>query len=842
MSGRLVFTLSAAVALLAPSLARADALPSRFALAGGCYRLVGKSGAPVRGAEQVRMQATRLGSYLLYRPDKKFFASTSDGLRPVGSPGPRADWRVSLPSPDGTFTLTTASGSAPDAMAAVRFIPASGCAVFPELATDATGTPAKGDTPWGAVTGLIDGHMHWMTFEDFGGNFHCGRPWSPYGVEDALGNCNRVEGPFGVRALLQNFLNYHNPLFLHGTDGYPSFNRWANTNLTYEGTYWRWVERAWRSGLRLMVMTITENRELCKLQTKLRPNPGFNCDEMDTVKRSIADMRDLQNYVDAQYGGPGKGYFQIVTDPYEARRVINRGKLAVVLEIELSEPFGCRGKTGCDEHDVENGLQTLDTLGVRSALLVNKFNNALSGVRPDSGLNFGVVAIGNKSSSGDGWRMGPCTGAADVRFSLGTKSLAWFGASTLFKLAKLGTLPDPPTTNVCNTRGLMDIGRYAVNRLVDRHMIVNADHMSQQAVEQTLSILETRGYSGVISPHGWMDAGNWPRIWKLGGVAFPAHADAAAFVQEWRDMRPLRTPYLLGWGFGADLGGLSKQPAGPGAPGKGDPPFYPFTSLDGSVTFQAERRGNATFDYPRMGVANYGMYGDWIADVERTFERTGGPAPGGASLEQDLLNGAEAYLEMWERADGVPRPRCTPHDAVFGTRELGDIHLDATWEQLLHAAGQPQQRGRAWTWCVAGGGDDAAVLDHRGDVELIASTAPGRSAGGMAIGARPGGADGVRVLTAGGSRWIAEVRGGVVVAVGVARRELLDDAAALSEAMTLVHGTPPAPVSGPLRANPDHEAGERLIAKETYENSAGASAAAPPGLSGNAAALLCSLR
>ena len=35
-------------------------------------------------------------------------------------------------------------------------------------------------------------------------------------------------------------------------------------------------------------------------------------------------MRELQDYIDAQNGGPGKGLFRIVTDPFEARRVDQR--------------------------------------------------------------------------------------------------------------------------------------------------------------------------------------------------------------------------------------------------------------------------------------------------------------------------------------------------------------------------------------------------------------------------------------------------------------------------------------------------------------------------------------
>ena len=56
--------------------------------------------------------------------------------------------------------------------------------------------------------------------------------------------------------------------------------------------------------------------------------------------------------------------------------------------------------------------------------------------------------------------------------------------------------------------------------MMDKRMIVNPDHMCQAGVDATLTLLEARWYSGVISPHGWMDPGNWPRLWKLGGLAF----------------------------------------------------------------------------------------------------------------------------------------------------------------------------------------------------------------------------------------------------------------------------------------------------------------------------------
>ena len=133
-----------------------------------------------------------------------------------------------------------------------------------------------------------------------------------------------------------------------------------------------------------MVMSINENRVLCTLQ----PVKATDCDEMATVRRGLDDIRHLQDYADAQAGGPGKGFFQIVTDPYEARRVINQGRMAVVLEIEVSEPFGCRGwarPPTCDRAQIDRELDDLYQRGVRSALLLNKYDNPLAGTRFDSG-------------------------------------------------------------------------------------------------------------------------------------------------------------------------------------------------------------------------------------------------------------------------------------------------------------------------------------------------------------------------------------------------------------------------------------------------------------------------
>jgi hypothetical protein len=756
-SGAVAIVVIAVAAIgLAPSAARAE---TRYSVAGGCFNLASAaSGQLVPGGGQLRFQASDLGSYLLYTPAAQFLAAGGGGsVAPAAQPSPASDWVMDdasgggfafSPKSDPSRVLAISGGqlvTVPRSGAgdASRFsvAPSGGCAVFPEAELNATGTPASGPTPYGEVRGLMDGHMHWVNFEYLGGNFHCGRPWSPYGIPAALPDCSSIEGPAGAAAPMQNFLNYGNPVSPHDTTGWPTLASWGHTNLTYEGNYYRWVQRVWMAGERLMVMPVNENRVLCELQASRRNS----CDEMDTTRLELDDIHALQNYVDAQAGGPGKGFFQIVTDPFQARRVINEGKLAVVLEMEVSEPFGCRGTDGassCSQAQVDSELADLYRRGVRSSLLLNKFDNPLTGVRFDSGPVGALINAGNKSSAGSFWSAETCKGPEhDNQIDGGVPS--GFLATLISSLGVApGTAPAYPPAPHCNTRGLTGLGAHTVEAMMNRGMIVNPDHMSQRGVDATLKLAEARHYSGIISPHGWMDPRNWPRIWALGGMAFPNSGTASDFVQEWRTYRPLQTPFFFGWGWGADLGGLAEQGSPPAA---GSPHVsYPFKSLDGSVTLNRQRTGQRTFDYNNDGVAHYGLYADWTDEVRSV---------GGPQIADDLLNGPEAYLEMWERAVGVPATHCLPRKGRLRARGIGAIRLGMDDRTLLQGAGQPLTRHRAWTYCVQGAkastsrkkgkkkrrkstGGTTAILTPEGKVALIATTAKSYKARGIHPGDR----------------------------------------------------------------------------------------------------------
>ncbi|BAH35356.1 hypothetical protein RER_46480 [Rhodococcus erythropolis PR4] len=430
-----VVVATAGVSAAAPSPAP-TAQNSVYALANGCFALRTESGDFVRrdgsayltdvtkaaDAEPFRLHAAQLGRFMLYGPDGSMLSHDgADSVLATSEATPSTDWTVM--STGESFVLTATSngrqlisrdlmltmsdpGDVPES--AFTLIPRDGCADFPEAKVGANGVPGE-IGPNGEVTGFIDTHVHMNASEFMGGNLHCGRPFDPQGVTAALVDCPDHQ-PDGIPALLENVLSYGNPFETHDTTGWPSFADWpAHDSLTHEQTYYKWVERAWRGGLRIFTNLFVANRVLCELYPSKR-NP---CDEMETVRIQAQQTRELQDYIDAQYGGPGRGWFRIVSSPEQARQVAADGKLAVTLGVEVSEPFGCSVRNGipqCTEDDIDRGLDELYDLGVRQMIVTHKFDNALGGARFDGGVTGVAVNIGNYLGTGEFWQSEPCTG------------------------------------------------------------------------------------------------------------------------------------------------------------------------------------------------------------------------------------------------------------------------------------------------------------------------------------------------------------------------------------------------------------------------------------------------
>lgn len=522
------------------------------------------------------------------------------------------------------LTFFTATGSTTVAAESPWWEPPHRPAVDSEV--NVTGEPFRGTDDNGEVRGFVDAHNHLMTNEAFGGRMICGKPFSADGIADALADCPE-HFPNGEFAIFDQLTGSGN----HDPVGWPTFEDWpAHDSLTHQQNYYAWIERSWRAGQRVMVTNLTSNGVICTLLPKDR-----GCNEMKSVRLQAEKTYEMQDYIDEVYGGLGKGFFRIVTDAEQAREVVEDGKLAVVLGVETSEPFGCKQILDipqCSKADIDRGLDELHDMGVRSMFPCHKFDNALCGVRFDPGTLGIVINIGQFLSTGTFWKTEECTGPQRDN-PIGNAAPPEEIEKKLPKGVEVPTYP----AGQCNVRGLTRLGEYAVRGMAERGMMVEVDHMSVKAADQTFDVLESLSYPGVLSTHSWMDV-NWTeRLYKLGGFAAAYDFGSEAFVANAEETADLREKYDIGLGYGSDLNGVGGWPAprGEDTPNKVE---YPYTSVDGGSTVDRQVTGERTWDINTDGVAHYGLIPDWIQDIRNV---------GGESVVDEMFRGAESYLDTW---------------------------------------------------------------------------------------------------------------------------------------------------------------------------------------------------
>ncbi len=313
------------------------------------------------------MQATDLGKYLFYGEAQDFLGldegplaqgdvvvATAPSDRTTGPWTARTASFTIVNEPD-DLGLAVADGgqlvSVPAAQAETfTFVPAEGCAIYPEISLNATGEPNTGSPRYGEVEGTVDGHMHMMAFEFLGGHAHCGEPWHKFGAPYALKDCADHE-PNGCAAVARDgprgrSLPRHRRL--------AGLRRLAAVRLAHARVLVLPLARA-RAPRRPARLREPDGREpgpVRDLSGHVR-RPGRAEDRTATrwtpsAARSSGSS-ELEDYIDAQAGGPGKGFFRIVETPFQARKAINKGKLAVIKGMEVSEPFDCGYKGILDD-------------------------------------------------------------------------------------------------------------------------------------------------------------------------------------------------------------------------------------------------------------------------------------------------------------------------------------------------------------------------------------------------------------------------------------------------------------------------------------------------------------
>ena len=419
------------------------------------------------------------------------------------------------------------------------------CVRHDPLAPPTSGNIPEPTTGWTAATesrgvlrGYLDMHLHLFGNLAHGGKNLAGQP-APV---DANGNY-ALDGTYNINTALSpaDDLALHKTIshgLLNDTSGdgtqdgsrswygAPYFSGWPKwTSTTHQQTYYVWLERAWRGGLRTTTLLVSHVESLCKTSLKAtRATSWPICeDSMLHIVEQLKAARDFQRFVDDMSGGPGQGWFRIVTTPQQARDVIRQGKLAVVLGIEVDNLFNCK-EQGCPADfglnaariapltnlpqptTVEEAVDVIYDMGVRHIFPVHNFDNGFGA----AATWMDPIGVGQAIAEQRWWEVRDCGNASgDYGFWIDNAiqslmTILGFGVAETPAIPVYTNGNLEPAYATCNTRGLRPAGdseqkpggQRLIQALMRKGMLIDIDHMSAYSVDETINLMQTTPGSG----------------------------------------------------------------------------------------------------------------------------------------------------------------------------------------------------------------------------------------------------------------------------------------------------------------------------------------------------------
>jgi microsomal dipeptidase-like Zn-dependent dipeptidase len=554
--------------------------------------------------------------------------------------------------------------------------------------------------PYTGLVGWVDLHAHPMTNLAFGGKLiqggvdigsllptdsQCNQRIRASSLSQALGDDRPSHGgldllsfPCGdaLRPVVIGALQgANNALVTAGLGkppalGFPNFETWPHwKDVTHQKMWWEWIRRARDGGQRVMVALATNNRTLGDAVS----GPG----DLPTDDRASADLQlsEIKLFV-ARH----PDFMEVALTAADLRRIVQSNRIAVVLGVEIDNignfnflPPAARNPVTMSKI-IQGEIQRLYDEGVRYVLPIHVVDNVFGGTAIYS-PSFNVA---NYRETGNWWFVECAAMGEDITYKL-DPSLD--PAMQVAALIKIGMDPTrkPPAAPICtqpgpghrNLLGLSDLGALAVKEMMKRGMIVDIDHMSNKAAEQTLAIAESispagypivSGHAGVrgIDGHSERDRSKAQllRIARLHGM-FGLGSDATA-APSWSGSYQRAMNYMGYMGddpnqrfyqngaiaLGTDLNGFARAPM----PGR--------VTYDASFQPSGITGSSRKWDYNTEGVAHYGMLPDFIRDVQQTkslgyTNASGAPktVSGDELVRNHLFRSADYFWHMWEQCE-----------------------------------------------------------------------------------------------------------------------------------------------------------------------------------------------
>jgi microsomal dipeptidase-like Zn-dependent dipeptidase len=176
------------------------------------------------------------------------------------------------------------------------------------------------------VWGFADLHSHPAAFLGFGGHLISGATAADSADPADLGTCDLDHslGPFDF--IVNMWPDGHQA---GGRDGAPGFRTWPTfMEGLHQQMHPAWIKRAWQGGLRLMVALVVNSETLADQ----RPFDDMPHDDFSIIPAQVQFMLDV--------AAANSAWMGIARTPAEARTLIQSGKLAVVLGLEVDSFLG----------------------------------------------------------------------------------------------------------------------------------------------------------------------------------------------------------------------------------------------------------------------------------------------------------------------------------------------------------------------------------------------------------------------------------------------------------------------------------------------------------------------
>ncbi|MFT3707377.1 MAG: membrane dipeptidase [Archangium sp.] len=358
-----------------------------------------------------------------------------------------------------------------------------------QIDPSAAAVPLGGDywqgtnVPAGEVWGVADLHAHYFNYLAFGGRVLHGTPWAPNGMRQALRKCrvHHGENDYGFSTAIL-------PEPSHPTSGYPKFEGWPRWDTTvHQQAYVDWIRRAWQGGLRIVQMDVQSTPALGA--TYATANGLFVDGNRTPVPPDDAAQLELQVGAARQFfaeGGPAGDFAGIARTPAEARALIRKGKLAVILGIEVESLEAIGDRDAGVEQTVSSVIRELREAGVVHVIPIHLQRNG-----------FGHPAVFNPTLNAmnftDTGEFYATEDAFDAGIRFDPKFAAGSGLANAIGL--VGGIQGKPAfapgaQAIAAREGLSEKGRLLVRQMLRGGFLVDVQHMSMRAAEEALAIAE----------------------------------------------------------------------------------------------------------------------------------------------------------------------------------------------------------------------------------------------------------------------------------------------------------------------------------------------------------------